>query len=88
MKMKKYLYETQDFLKQAYEKGGYFCTHGWLAQVLFSQAQNCFYFVKIAKKTKKAPYGFAKRGYINTLDECTAKRWIAEGLKNGHVCGC
>lgn len=85
--MKKYLYETQDFLKGVYEKSGFFCSHSFIAQVFYSQASEQYYFLKIAKKTKKAPCGFSKRGYLNTIDFCTAKRWIAEGVQNGTVSG-
>lgn len=81
----KYIYETQDFLKQAYENGGCFCTHGFIAQVCYSQAQGQYYFVKLARKMKGAKIGFAKRGFVNKIDSETAHRWIVDGLKDNSV---
>lgn len=62
----KYIYQTQEFLKEVYENTGYFCTFSKIYQVNFSQAQNCYTCQVIARKLK-SHLGYAKRGHVSKI---------------------
>lgn len=81
-------YETQDYLKQAYEKGGFFCNFSTIFQVSYNNGSKQYSFFPVFKKMKGAKVGFSKRGYCNFIDKETAERWGQEYAQKGQGVYC
>lgn len=70
-------HETQDYLKEVYEKTGFFCTYSEVHQVEYSQAQGVYYSFVVGRKGTEM--GLAKRGRVSIIDAETVNRWFEEG---------
>lgn len=71
------IYETQEYLKEVYDKTGFFCIYSQVHQVEYSQAQRCYYSFVIGRKM--AEVGLAKKGRVSMIDDKQVFDWFENG---------